>query len=168
MDHTDTTTAPTAPADALTGATESHKQLQAFVGAWRLEGRQLETDVGPASDITGVERYEWLSGGFFMIHHFHAHVGTARAACIEMLSYDGERDLYLIRTFYDDGRTNEWTLRDGGGVWVLNGDWVIGGELRRVRCAIVFIDPRVRTCLWEYSIDGAWRTFWEVRAMALA
>ncbi len=167
MDHDSVGTQLTAPTDAQQGATVSHRQLQAFVGAWRLEGRQLETEVGPAADITGVERFEWLSGGFFLTHHFHAHVGDGKAACLEIIGYDAGKDNYPVRTFYDNGQVNEWTMRDGSGVWVLTGDWSIGGQPQRVRCAVVFMDPRVRTCLWEYAVDGAWRTFWEVRAMAL-
>ncbi len=89
------------------------------------------------------------------------------AACLEVIAYDASDNVYPIRTYYDTGEVNEWTMRDGSGVWITTGDWSIGGEIRRVRCAHVFVDPRVRTCLWEYSVDGAWRTFWEIRAMAL-
>jgi hypothetical protein len=156
-----------APADAQHGATTGHANLAPFVGAWRLEGRQLETDVGPAAEIHGVERFEWLSGGFFLIHNFHAHVGDGKAACLEIIAYDAKDDIYPIRSYYDDGQVNEWTMRDGSGIWIMNGDWDIGGEVRRVRCAIVFVAPQVRTCLWEYAVDGAWRTFWEVRAVTL-
>ena len=161
------TTDLTLPTIAQQGATAEHDKLQQFVGAWRLEGRQIDTDVGPAAEINGVERFEWLSGGFFLVHNFHAHVGEAKAACIEIIGYNARDDLYPIRTYYDNGKVNEWSMRDGSGVWITTGDWSIGGEIRRVRCAHVFVDPRVRTCLWEYSVDGAWRTFWEIRAMAL-
>ena len=167
MDQNNANTAISVPSDAQEGASPSHSLLQTFVGAWRLEGRQLETEIGPAADITGVERYEWLSGGYFLVHHFHAHVGGEKAACLEVIGYDAGQDLFPVRTFYDNGHVSEWSIREGSGVWIMTGDQPIAGELRRVRCAIVFMDPRVRTCLWEYSVEGAWRTFWEVRAMAL-
>lgn len=166
MDHHRTTDY-SAPADAQHGATDGHDALQVFVGAWRLEGRQIDTEVGPAADIHGVERFEWLSGGHFLVHNFHAHVGDTRAACLEVIAWDESDNVYPIRTYYDSGQVNEWSMRDGSGVWITTGDWSIGGEIRRVRCAHVFVDPRVRTCLWEYSVEGAWRTFWEIRAMAL-
>ena len=155
------------PAHPSPGATPGHALLQAFAGSWSFEGRQLESDVGPAAHITGVERYDWLSGGNFLVHHFHARVGDGKAACIEMIGFDDEANVYPVSTFYDNGETNTWTMRDGTGVWIMNGEWPVAGQVTHVRCAMVFVEPRVRTCVWEYAVTGAWRPFWELRAMSI-
>jgi hypothetical protein len=52
-------------------------------------------------------------------------------------------------------------MRDGTGVWIMNGEWPVAGQVTHVRCAMVFVEPRVRTCVWEYAVNGAWRPFWE-------
>lgn len=59
-----------------------------FVGKWNLEGRQLEGIVGPAAKVAAVQTYEWLTGGFFLIHRFEGRVGNGEAACIEIIAYD--------------------------------------------------------------------------------
>ncbi len=155
------------PPDAQLGATPEHEALRPFIGAWRVEGRQLETAIGPAADIHGIERFEWLSGGHFLVHNFHAQVGDGKAAYLGIIGHDPKEHVYPIRTFHDDGKVSEGTMRDGSGIWIMNGEWNVRGQLYRVRCAVVFVDPRVRTCMWEYAVDGAWRAFWELRAVTL-
>lgn len=161
MDHVDTS------APARHGATQARQCLQPFVGAWSFEGRQLPTDIGPEATVTGVERYDWLSGGNFLVHHFHARVGEGTAACLEMVGFDDESSVYPVSTFYDNGDTNAWTMRDGKGIWIIDGHWPVNGRSAHVRCAIVFVQPRVRTIVWEYAVNGVWRTFWELRALAV-
>jgi hypothetical protein len=39
-----------------------HKRLAMFVGEWNVAGRQLDSWVGPAAEIAGTERFEWLAG----------------------------------------------------------------------------------------------------------
>lgn len=147
--------------------TAEHKRLSIFVGTWNLEGRQHATRVGPAADITGTERFEWLSGGFFLVHHFDARVGGQPAACIEVTGYDASTGTYPTHTYYNNGQSAEWQLVDRDGSWILTGEWSMGGETVAVRCTIEFADEgRSRTAKWESSSDGArWETFWDVKAI---
>ena len=142
------------------------RRLDAFVGEWNVEGRQLASVVGPAGDLTGVERYEWLAGGFFLVHHFDARLGMDEAACIEITGYDASDGSYPTHTFYNNGQTNDWRLREQAGGWLLTGQWPMGGGTMQVRCTIRFSDGgRTRASTWESSTDGSrWETFWDVRA----
>ncbi len=45
-----------------------HKRLAVFLGKWNLEGQQYDGLVGSAAKIVAVETYEWLPGGFFLVH----------------------------------------------------------------------------------------------------
>jgi hypothetical protein len=143
-----------------------HKRLGIFVGDWNVAGLQRESRVGPAAEIAGTERFEWLAGGFFLVHHFDCRVGGAQAACIEVTGYDPATGSYPTHTYYNDGRSAQWQLTLWDDIWVISGEWPIGGETAQVRCTVEFGDEgNTRTAKWESSSDGAnWETFWEVKA----
>ena len=143
-----------------------HKRLNVFVGKWNMEGQQHEGLVGPAAKITAVETYEWLSGGFFLIHRFDGKVGDYEAACIEIIGNDPSSQSYSWRSFYNDGRTNEWRGDEREGTWMLSGHWQMAGQPMNVRCTIVFSDGgNTMTGKWEHSSDGSkWKIFWDVKA----
>jgi hypothetical protein len=143
-----------------------HRQLAIFVGTWNLEGRQYAGRVGEAAEITGVERYEWLPGGFFLVHHFDSQVGSAQAACIEVTGYDPSTRTYPTQTYYNTGQRADWRLIERDETWILTGQWDMGGELVQVRCTIEFGEEgSSKTSKWESSSNSvSWEAFWEVRA----
>lgn len=141
------------------------RRMEPFIGTWLLEGEQYATDLGVALPVEALETFEWLTGGHFVVHRFEGRVGDEAAACIEVIGYDEARGEYPFRTFYNDGRQNEWILRETGDSWTLTGDWTGPGGPIRVRCAIAFeAGGQVRTGEWQYEKDGDWVTFWSVRA----
>jgi hypothetical protein len=146
--------------------TAGHKLLTLFVGRWNVAGVQLASRVGPAAEISGTERFEWLEGGHFLLHHFDARVGGAPAACIEVTGYDPTTGTYPTHTYYNTGQRAEWRLAERDGTWTLTGEWPIAGEATQVRCTIEFADEgNTRTSKWESSSDGSrWETFWTVKA----
>ena len=153
-----------APAKPL--PTAQHRQLELFVGKWNITGVQNESQVGPAAEITGSERFEWLEGGLFLVHHFDAKVGGATAACIEITGYDASTGTYPTHTYYNNGRRAEWQLAERDGTWILTGEYPMRDGTAQVRCTIEFADEgNTRTGKWESSTDGRrWETFWDVRA----
>jgi hypothetical protein len=143
-----------------------HKRLALFVGTWNLKGRQYAGRVGQAAEITGVERYEWLVGGHFLVHHFESRVGGTQAACIEVTGYDPSTRSYPTHTYYNNGQSADWQLTERDEAWILSGRFPMGGELAQVRCTIEFSDEgNTKASRWESSSDGVdWEVFWEVRA----
>lgn len=141
-----------------------HKRLKAFLGTWRTEGQQLEGPVGPAARVTATETFEWLSGGFFLVHHFDGSVGGDDASCIEVMGYDPARESYPVHTYYNNGITNDWEYRMNGREWLLEGEWDMAGTAVRTRCAIKFNAAGDKmTGTWEYLDDaGNWESFWKV------
>jgi hypothetical protein len=156
----------TAAARPAPSPAAEHRRLGIFVGTWDLEGRQHASPVGPAAEITGLERFEWLSGAFFLVHRFEARVAGAATACIEVTGYDASTGTYPTRTYYNNGQQADWQMTERNGTWFLTGEWPIGGETAQVRCTIEFADEgNTRTARWESSSDGAhWETFWDVKA----
>jgi hypothetical protein len=143
-----------------------HERLDIFVGRWNTKGQQYEGPVGPAAKITAVEAFEWLTGGFFLVHRFEGRVGDGEAACIEIIGPDAGGGSYRVHSFYNNGITNQWQSRERDGTWTLTGDWPMEGQSMKVRCTIVFSDAGdTMTGKWEHSSDGSsWRTFWDVKA----
>lgn len=61
----------------------------------RSEGVVLEGPSGPATRITGTDAYEWLPGGFFLLHHVDVHVGDEKVDAFEVIGgYDAATGTY--------------------------------------------------------------------------
>lgn len=61
---------------------EAHERLEVFVGKWHTKGTSFSEGQTPdnprASGVpwTSDEHYEWLPGGFFLLHQWDALAGT--------------------------------------------------------------------------------------------
>lgn len=159
MQHATTEAKPEAPMpDAALG------KLDVFVGDWITEGHQHEGFAGPAAKIVAAESFEWVKGGFFLIHRFDGRVGEGDAACIEIIGYDPQADVYPVHTYYSTGVASDWEYRERGGVWTLTGGWNMGGKAMQVRATVMFSNGgRTMAGTWEHSPDGSeWQAFWDV------
>ena len=143
-----------------------YRRLDVFVGEWQITGQQYGSPFGPAAKLTAVEAFEWLPGGFFLVHRFEGLIDDQVMACIEIIGHDASSQSYVFHSFYNDSKTNEWQARERDGVWTLSGDWQTEGKSSKVRCTTVFSDSgKTRTAKWERSSDGSnWDTFWDVKA----
>lgn len=155
----------------MSDARVARERLQVFVGEWRTHGRQIAGTVGPAAKITATERYEWVPGEHFLLHHFRGHVDESDASCVEIIGTGPGRG-YTVDTYYGNGRRNEWQYAapegddDGNETWTLTGTWKGAGTTRFVRCTLVFDATRDRmTATWQQFSDGSrWQSFWEVES----
>ena len=73
------------------------RRLGALVGRWRSEGYI----VGDARlPITGTDVYEWLPGGFFLVHHVDVVIGDQKVQAIEIIGeYDPATDSFTARAY---------------------------------------------------------------------
>jgi hypothetical protein len=140
--------------------------LDVFVGNWTLEGQQYDGPFGPDAKIVGVESYEWLTGGFFLVHRLGGRLDTTELACIEIIGFDESSKSYPRYTFYSNGRTNEWQSRESDSGWTVIGDSVLGEKSLKIQCTISFDESaKEMTSKWEYSSDGSdWKTLWDVKS----
>ncbi|MEP6572627.1 MAG: DUF1579 family protein [Gemmatimonadota bacterium] len=157
------------PSPQPAAATPQHLRLEVFAGNWSAQGHQHEGVVGPAAKISAIERFEWLPGGFFLVHHFEGRVGRDEASCIEITGYDSVSRSYPTRTYYNNGQRNDWDVREENGIWMFTGDWPTPDGSMKVRCTVEFSNSGgTRTAKWEHSTSGAaWRTFWDVTAIRI-
>lgn len=147
-----------------------YQRLDVFVGNWNMEGQQYDGPFGQDAKIVAVESYEWLAGGFFLIHRLGGKLDATEIACIEIIGFDQASQNYPRYTFYSNGKTNEWQSRETDDAWTVVGDSVMGDKPLKVRCTIVFSNSgREMTSKWEYSGDGSeWKPFWDVKATKAA
>jgi hypothetical protein len=147
-----------------------YRPLDVFVGNWSLEGQQYDGPFGPDAKIVGVESYEWLTGGFFLVHRLGGRLDTAEIACIEIIGFDESSQNYPRYTFYSNGKTNEWQSQQTDAGWTIIGDSVMADTTFKIRCTTLFSDSgNEMTSKWEYSSDGSnWKAFWDVRAVKAA
>jgi hypothetical protein len=100
-----------------------HQALTPFVGRWRTAGQVLASESAPALEIAGVDEYEWLHGGFFLLHRVDVRIGGAPARALEIIGYDAERGTYFMRSFDDQGNAGEMQASVGDdGTWRFTGD----------------------------------------------
>jgi uncharacterized protein DUF1579 len=147
-----------------------YRRLDAFLGNWSLEGQQYEGPFGPDAKIVAVESYEWLAGGFFLVHRLGGKLDDTEIACMEIIGFDESSKNYPRYTFYSNGKTNVWQSLETDAAWTIIGDSVMGDKPLKVRCAIVFSESgKEMSSKWEYSSDGSdWKTFWDVKATKAA
>jgi Protein of unknown function (DUF1579) len=139
------------------------QRLDALVGRWRSEGHIVGDDPVP---ITGTDIYEWLPGGFFLVHHVDVVIGEQRVQAIELIGeYDPATDTFLARAYDNLGDVTLMRAKvDEQGVWTFAGGSDVapvarpsgadrGGAVRST--LTVSPDRRGMTTRWERSDDGA-------------
>jgi Protein of unknown function (DUF1579) len=100
--------------------------LNVFVGQWQTEG--LSYGSGQARENpydspvrwSGAETYEWLPGGFFLVHHFEAQIGDAVYNAAEIIGYDASSQTYPVRAFGNYGSIHSSMLSVCDGAWTLS------------------------------------------------
>jgi hypothetical protein len=121
--------------------------LAPLAGRWASEGRTVATEDEPSVRIIGTDVYEWLGGGYFLVHEVHVRMGETVVEVLEVIGeFDGSS--YAMRSFDQDGAatTMRATVGDDGGL-LFTGDGM--------RAAVSFGED-----------DQSMRARWERRASA--
>jgi len=135
----------------------AHRQLDVFVGTWRARGLSFGGPEQVAADPralavswTSEETYEWLPGGFFMLHTWDAKVGTHPFKGTEILGYDESEGGYFSRMFDNGGNHPEYTATVNGNVWIFTEE--------STRAAVTMSNDGNRMDLrWEWRQgEGEW------------
>lgn len=150
-------------AQAGPGRDPAVRRLGALVGRWRSEGHVVGE---PHVPVTGTDIYEWLPGGFFLVHHVDVLVGEQKVQAIELIGErDPATDAFLARAYDNEGSVT--TMRatvDDAGVWTFTGGADVAAAAQpssaeasgAVRSTLtVSGDRSSMTARWERSDDGA-------------
>jgi hypothetical protein len=147
------------------------QRLGALVGRWRSEDH-IVGEV-PAS-ITGTDVYEWLAGGFLLVHHVDVVIGDQQVRALELIGeYDPATDAFTARAYDNLGNVTIMRARvDGQGVWRFTGGGDVAPVARpaaadaggAVRSTLTVSPDRAgMTARWERSDDGAsWKPWMDM------
>ncbi len=127
-----------------------HRRLDVFVGRWINEGHTVATDEAPAAKILTSDVYEWMPGGFFVLHTAYGRIGDVGVGGTEIMSYDPTTGTYRSLLFDSQGNINEDELTVKGGTWTWAG--------ATHRATAVFSDNgKTQTCRHErLDENGQW------------
>ena len=102
--------------------TPEHERLNAFAGTWNTRGQIRASSAGPAMSIQATDVYEWLRGGFFLIHRWDAQMPDGITKGIEILGYDEATNTYPMRSFDSHGNSGLMHATVEGAAWTFTGD----------------------------------------------
>ena len=101
-------------------ANRDQTRLSVLVGRWQTKGWTKGTAETPAARIDAEDIYEWLPGGWALLHRVDARVGEEHVEGVEIIGWDHDRGRYITQYFGSDG-SNSYiaTLieEDGALVW---------------------------------------------------
>ena len=129
-----------------------HKRMEAFVGKWHSDGWAAEESAAGRVPMTHLHTYEWLPGGFFLVHRWDGRIGDKDNEGIEIIGPDAAY-------FFDNGG---WSR-----VYQIEGHdrvWMFTGKRERAK-VVISEDGHTMTCTWEQTKDGSgWQPLCEVKA----
>ena len=140
-------------------AEPAHKRLGALLGRWHTTGRMNPESSASGAEIDATDTYEWLPGGFGLLHTVDARVGDERVEGAEIIGYDRSRETYVTQYFGTDGANSyEASLTEQAGDLV----WRMHSEKDRFT-GIFDHDRTTITGRWELlGDDGSWRPWMDI------
>jgi hypothetical protein len=132
--------------------TKEHTLLEAFIGNWAVEGENFV--VGPneaQTDVKGIETYEWLNGGFFMVYKWDRYFGTESHKGIGIISHDELEHTFQINNYDNMGYAKSYRIT------YQHETWSFAGE--NERATIQFgPDGNSFSEKWEVCQQKTWKT----------
>jgi hypothetical protein len=140
----------------MTKPSAKHLALGVFAGKWIAQGTIRATKDAAASEMRAIDQYEWLPGGFFMLHTVDALIGCSVSQSIEVIGYDAEQACYVTRSYDDQGTSDGFTAGLEGRAWSIDGEQV------RFRGGFN-ADSSVLAGTWEQrSGQGRWSSWMDI------
>lgn len=145
-----------------------HERLRVFVGTWTTKGQTAAAEGTPASPIASSDEYDWLPGGFFVVHRWNGTVGDAGVHGIEIIGYDPANGRYRTHFFDNDGNAGSEDLTVSGRTWSWVGRHVMGSDWHRCT-SVVSDDGNTMEAAHERSVDGeSWSPWMKVTLQRVA
>jgi len=146
---------------------QEQMKLAVLLGSWTLEGDLKAGIFGPPGKITGVERYEWLPGGFFLQMNREARGPAAAFRHIIIFGYDPTSKRHTGQFFdFTEGGSTSATIAITGNTWNWSGTGHTGnGKSFQERCTVTFSSGGGSfTVRCEVAADGkTWSPSYEGR-----
>jgi hypothetical protein len=124
-----------------------HQRLQAIIGKWINQGHTVASPDAPAVEILTSDVYDWMPGGFFVLHTAYGLIGDTGVGGTEIIGYDPAAKSYFTAFYDSQGNVSQGKVEIEGDTW----RWLDA----RTRATAVFSDgDTTQTVLHERSDDG--------------
>lgn len=141
------------------GAPEAVRRLDALVGRWASSGEMVDPETGARTSVAGTDEYEWLAGGWFLLHRVDVTIGGEPVRVLEVIGErDGEGDALLCRAYDDAGGAGLMrAIAAPDGTWRFVGD--------EMRATLTFAaGGEAMSAAWERLVAGrGWVDWMEMR-----
>ena len=94
--------------------------LRNFAGSWRTTG-VFRPESGTHGTFTATDDYQWLDGGFFLVHRWRANMPAGVNSGIEIIGYDPSTGGFTMHSFDNEGNAGTMTAHLQGETWVFEG-----------------------------------------------
>ncbi len=102
--------------------TREHSLLAAFIGKWAIEGQNFaKAPVSASSEVQGIETYEWLPGGFFVVYRWDRHFATATHTGLGMISHDESNHTFSCTNYDNIGYKRTYEILYENEEWTFSG-----------------------------------------------
>ena len=136
--------------------------MEAFIGKWHTTGKVAAGPDSPGMTVTATDIYEWLPGGYSIIHYVEGNIGDDKIHSIEIIGYDSLRNAYFAPFFNHQGGAGWEIIRADGKTWTWQGENVMGVNYHRCR-AVFSNDGNTIEARHERSDDGEnWKLWMDV------
>ena len=133
-----------------------HEVMDSLVGKWITAGETIQPDDAPTLAILTSDIYEWVAGGFFVLHTAYGRIGDSNVGGIEIIGYDADAKKHKTYFFDSQGSISTQDLTYAEGTWTWSGTHTRA-------TAVLSDDGNTMPTLHEWSDDGVnWRPSMEV------
>lgn len=134
------------------------KQL---IGKWKTEGRILATDGNPEMKITGIDTYELILGGFFILHKADVLMGNEKSETFEIIGLDESGHQATLEHYNNQGASGKMTGT------LKNNELKITGKTLRFHGRLNDSENQINGTWEKLNNQNEWERFLEMKLMKL-
>ena len=128
------------------------KRLAYFVGDWKEEGKS--TAHGMAGPVSSIQKWEWVSGGFFIVGHSDNKSPVGDFSILAVLGFDPETKMYTYTAFDSWGDLITSKGNVSGDTWTWMTETTMQGKLIKTRLTEKEVSKTQYTLKYDSSTDG--------------
>ena len=131
------------------------KRLAYNVGTWNMVGEAKPFGPMPGGKLTGTEKCEWMSGGFFVTCHSQVTGGMGPVKGVSFMGYDPNEKVYTYHAFNSMGDAIEAKGTVNGDTWNWTSESKMGPDAKlSVRVTVKEVSPTEYTFKLEMAQNG--------------
>jgi uncharacterized protein DUF1579 len=130
------------------------QKLKYFLGTWKVEGDVKPGPMGPGGKFSGIDRNQWMPGGFFVVGHNTGDMAAVKVTGTSYLGYNTEDKVYTYNEFNSMGEAVAAKGTVDGDTWTWTNEEKMHGKLVKGRFTEKITSPTSYDFKFEASVDG--------------